>query len=84
MADEATWRRRFYLYMGTRLFGLLVFFAGMAVFFTDLLREGGWPAVGAILMAMGLIDAVFAPRLLKAKWQGEDEAAGDVPRSRLL
>ena len=43
MADEATWKRRFYLYMGARLFGLLTFFAGLAIVFTDLLREGGWP-----------------------------------------
>ena len=75
MDDEAKWKRRFALYMGARLFGLLVFFAGFAILFTDVLREGGWPLVGAILMVMGLIDAVFAPKLLKKYWGDEDRAA---------
>ena len=72
MADEATWKRRFYLYMGARLFGLATVLAGLAVMFTDLLREGGWPLVGAIIMLVGLVDAVLAPRLLKKQWERED------------
>lgn len=76
MADEATWRRRFYLYMGARLVGLVTFFAGFAITFTDILRDGGWPAVGAVIMVLGLVDAVFAPRLLKRQWQQEDQATG--------
>jgi len=79
MADEAIWKRRFYLYMGARLFGLATVFAGMAVAFTDLLREGGWPVVGALIMIAGLIDMVFAPRLLKKQWQKDDRAAVDDP-----
>lgn len=72
MADEATWKRRFYLYMGARLFGLATFLAGMAIMFTDLLREGGWPVVGAIVMVAGLVDALVAPKLLKKQWERED------------
>lgn len=74
MADDAAWKRRFYLFAGARLFGLATFLAGMAVMFTDILREGGWPAVGAILMVMGLLDAVVAPKLMKKQWQREDES----------
>lgn len=74
MAEEELWKRRFYLYMGARLFGLATFFAGIAVMFTDILRDGGWPAVGAIVMMAGLADAVIAPRLLKKQWQKDDEA----------
>lgn len=72
MDDEAKWKRRFYLFMGARLLGLLTFLAGMAVTFTDVLRHGGWPAVGAILIVLGLIDAVVAPNLLKKRWNRED------------
>lgn len=75
MADEIVWKRRFALFMAARLFGALVFFVGAAVMFTDLVREGGWPAVGAILMAMGLVDALFAPKLLRKHWEQEDRAA---------
>ena len=72
MTDEDKWRRRFNLFMGIRLFGLLVFFAGLAIVFTNLLRPGGWPVVGSIVMILGLLDSVVAPRMLKKKWEAED------------
>lgn len=74
MADDAIWKRRFLVFMGVRFAGLLLFFAGVAIAFTGLVREGGWPAVGAVVAIMGIIDAVFAPRLLKAQWDREDQA----------
>ncbi len=67
--DEALWRRRFLIFMLVRLFGLAVFFLGVAIAFSDLVREGGWPAVGGIIAIMGAIDAVFAPRMLKKVWE---------------
>lgn len=72
MADDEKWRQRFQLFMGARLLGLATFLAGLAIMFTDLLRPGGWPVVGSILMILGLIDAVVAPRLLKKRWEVED------------
>ena len=72
MADEAKWRRRFALFMAARLFGLLTFLAGIAIAYSDLLRDGGWPALGAIVAIAGAIDAVFAPKLLKKHWDLED------------
>lgn len=72
MADETVWRRRFLVFMAARLIGLLTFLAGLAIIFTDALREGGWPQVGAVLVVLGAIDAVFAPKLLKKQWERED------------
>ena len=72
MADEATWKRRFYLFLAVRLFGLATFLFGVAVLFTDILRDGGWPLVGVILIIVGLVDALFAPKLLKKQWERED------------
>jgi hypothetical protein len=72
MADEDLWKRRFHAFMAVRLFGLATFLLGIAIIYTDLLREGGWPAVGGILVIVGTIDAVFAPRLLKKLWQQQD------------
>ena len=72
MADEALWRRRFYAFMGVRLAGLATFFLGIAIAYSDLVRDGGWPLVGGILAVMGAIDAVFAPRLLKKLWDEQD------------
>ena len=73
MDDEALWKRRFLMFMLARLFGLATFLLGVAIAYTDLLRPGGWPAVGAILAIMGALDAVFAPRLMKKVWERERE-----------
>ena len=72
MADDALWRRRFLIFMLARLLGTLIFLAGIAIAYGDLVREGGWPALGAIIASIGAIDAVFAPKLLKKHWDQED------------
>ena len=73
MADEDLWRRRFQAFKAIRLFGLATFFLGIAIIYTDLLRGGGWPLVGAIVAIAGIIDAVFAPKLLKKLWEQQDQ-----------
>jgi hypothetical protein len=69
MDDEALWKQRFLLFMIVRLAGLVIFFLGIAIAFSDLLREGGMPTLGGFLAIIGVIDAVFAPRVLKKMWQ---------------
>jgi hypothetical protein len=59
--------------MAMRAFGVGIFFLGIAVIFTDLLRPGGWPQVGAILAIVGVIDAFFAPRMIKKNWERSGE-----------
>ena len=73
MTDEDTWRRRYFAYTAARIGGLAVFFLGIAIGFTSLVREGGWPRVGAIIAILGVIDALFAPRLLKMGWDKQDQ-----------
>ena len=75
MDDEALWRKRFRTFALVRLAGLATFFLGIAIAFSDLVRDGGWPLVGGILAVMGVIDAVFAPKLLKRLWEQEDRRA---------
>ena len=72
MDDEAVWKRRFLTFALLRLAGVATIFLGVAIAYTNLVREGGWPAVGMVIAAMGLIDAVFAPRFLKKQWERED------------
>ena len=72
MADEQVWKQRFLIFALARLFGVAMMGLGIAIAYTDLLREGGWPVVGLIVALMGLIDAVFAPRLLKKAWDEQD------------
>jgi hypothetical protein len=70
--DDETARRRLLLYSMVRFGGLAIFFLGIAIIYTSLVRPGGWPQVGAIVAIMGVIDAIFAPRLLKKAWDERD------------
>ncbi len=70
--DEDLWRKRLLAYSAVRLCGLAIFFLGLAIIYTGLLREGGWPQVGAIVAILGVIDALFAPRMLKKLWDQQD------------
>ncbi len=74
MVDEAVWKKRFALFMAARLFGLATFLAGVVIMYSDLLRPGGWPAVGSLLIIFGIIDAVFAPKLMKKHWDRLDSS----------
>ena len=72
MADDELWRKRYQVFMLVRLFGLGMLVLGLLIAVTDLVREGGWPLVGAIVGLMGATDAVFAPRILKKAWEQQD------------
>ena len=67
------WRKRFQLFMLVRLLGVATFLLGIAVAYSDLIRPGGWPVVGAVIAIAGAVDAVFAPRMLKKLWQQRDQ-----------
>jgi hypothetical protein len=72
MDDELKWKKRFAISMLVRLASLMVFFLGVAIAYSDLLRPGGWPQVGAIVALIGAIDALFAPKLLRHHWRKQD------------
>ena len=70
--DDGTAQKRLLLYSLVRSGGLAIFFLGIAIIYTDLIRPGGWPQIGALVAIMGVIDAMFAPRLLKRAWDEKD------------
>lgn len=70
--DEDQARNRLLAYTLVRFGGLAIFFVGIAIVYTNLLRPGGWPQVGAVVAILGVIDAFFAPRLLKRAWDAKD------------
>ena len=65
-------KRRLLIHSLVRFGGLLIFFLGIAVIYTNLARQGGWPQLGAIIAIMGVLDALLAPRLLKKAWDEQD------------
>jgi hypothetical protein len=73
MVDEAPAHRRLLAYTMVRLGGIAIFLLGVAIIYTDLLRAGGWPQLGAIVAILGVIDAFVAPRILKRQWDRERE-----------
>lgn len=73
MDDERVWRQRLLLYSALRFGGLVIFFLGIAIIYTDLLRKGGWPRLGAVIAILGVIDALFLPRLVKRGWERQDQ-----------
>jgi hypothetical protein len=70
--DENVARRRLLLYTIVRMGGLAIFFLGIAIFYTGLVRPGGWPQLGAIVAIIGVLDSLLAPRLLKRAWDRQD------------
>jgi hypothetical protein len=72
MDDEALWRKRLLLYSLVRFGGLIIFFLGIAIIYTNLVQPGGSPQLGAIVAILGAIDALIAPRLLKREWDRQD------------
>ena len=70
--NEQLWRARFLAFTLVRLAGLVLFLAGVAIAFSDLVRPGGWPLVGGLMAIAGAIDALFAPRMLKRAWERQD------------
>ena len=72
MDDDQVWRQRLLIYTLVRFGGIAIFLVGVAIFYTNLVRVGGWPQLGAVVAIVGVVDAFFAPRLLKRAWDKED------------
>jgi hypothetical protein len=72
--DEDVERRRLLIYSLVRLGGLIIFFLGLAIIYTNIVRPGGWPQLGAIVAILGVVDSVLAPRLLKRAWDRGDQS----------
>ena len=72
MNDDELWKKRFQIFATVRLIGVLTFMLGLVIAFSDLVRPGGWKLLGGIIVIVGVMDAVFAPRLLKRSWERRD------------
>lgn len=72
MVDDSVWRRRLLTYSLIRAIGLVIFFLGIAIIYTNLLRQGGWPRAGAIIAIIGVIDGLLMPHFVKRSWERRD------------
>ena len=70
--DDDVARQRLLIYSLVRFGGLAIFFLGLAIIYTNLLRPGGWPQLGAVVVILGVADAMIAPRIIKRAWEKQD------------
>jgi hypothetical protein len=70
--DESMWRNRFILLNLTRIGGTFVVLLGLLIWQTDLIREGGWTAIGFPMALLGIAVSFGAPRYLAHKWRTPD------------
>lgn len=71
--DDSDYRNRLLIYSLVRLCGLAIFFLGVAIIYTKLVRPGGDPQLGAIVAILGALASLLAPRLLKMFWDRRDQ-----------
>lgn len=71
MSDEEA-RKRLLIYTALRALGVGLVLYGVAVIYTNILRPGGWPQVGAVLAVVGALDALVMPHLFKKAWDKQD------------
>jgi hypothetical protein len=69
--DDETAKRQLLIYTGLRLSGVVLCLFGIAIIYSNLLRPGGWPQLGAVIAIVGAVHALFSPHLLKKKWDRE-------------
>ena len=70
--DEDRARQRLLAYTLLRFVGVGIFFFGVAIIYTNVLRPGGWPRLGAIVAILGVLDSLLAPHLVKRAWDRQD------------
>lgn len=68
-ADPA--KSRFLVLQLLRLGGIVTMMLAAAIWHGDLIRPGGVPRAGAILLAIGLIEALVIPRYLARRWRSQ-------------
>jgi hypothetical protein len=72
MDEDDVWRKRLLIYTLVRFVGILIFLLGVAIIYTDIVRPGGWPQLGAVVAILGVVDSFFAPRLIKRAWERDE------------
>lgn len=71
MTEHDPYKSRFLLFSAARLGGLAIMGLGFAVAFSDLVRDGGHRQLGGLLIAIGTIEMVVVPLLLKRMWDAK-------------
>ena len=71
--DDDLWRKRFLIFAALRVSGLLLFFLGMTIIFSDWLRPGGFLELGLVIVGLGLLEALLGPVLIRRAWEKKSQ-----------
>ncbi|TVV70132.1 hypothetical protein [Sphingomonas solaris] len=64
-------RVRFTIISAARASGLVLMIFGLWIWLGDLVRAGGWMALGLPLFAIGLFESLVLPQILVSRWRSE-------------
>lgn len=67
--DETLWRNRFIAINLVRIGGTAVVMVGLAIWYSDLLVDGGTIVLGLPLALAGLVVSFWGPKWLAARWR---------------
>jgi hypothetical protein len=67
--DETLWRNRFIAINLVRIGGTVVVMIALAIWYTDLLVEGGTLVIGLPLALAGLAVSFWGPKWLASRWR---------------
>ena len=72
--EETIWRNRFIAINLVRIGGTIVVLIALAIWYSDLLVEGGSIAIGLPMALGGLVVSFWGPKWLAARWRTPPEA----------
>jgi hypothetical protein len=67
--DEALWRNRFIAINLVRIGGTVIVMIALAIWYSDLLVEGGTLVIGLPLALAGLVVSFWGPKWLASRWR---------------
>lgn len=70
---ETLWRNRFILMNLAGIAGTAVALLGLAIWYTDLLVEGGSVTIGLPMAVLGVVASFLAPKYLARRWRTPPE-----------
>ncbi|HEY0413024.1 MAG TPA: hypothetical protein VGD66_07775 [Allosphingosinicella sp.] len=70
--DEDLWRNRFIIVNMARIGATIVVLIGLAIWYSDILVEGGSAVVGLPLAIAGVAASFWAPTALSRHWKRRD------------
>ena len=70
--SDDVWRTRFITLNLVRIGGTAVVLVGLAIWYTNVLVQGGSPALGLPLAIVGLVASFWGPVALSRHWKRKD------------